>query len=246
MRPDVTKKPAATAPRKGPSRAIIGTVVAAALVVGVVVAILIGNSSKAGDEAGGSGLPAGVVGGEGGGILANSAPAKASAPTLEIYSDYQCATCARFEAVFGATLAELTNAGNVKLILHTMSFVDTNLKNDSSRRAANAAACAADAGKFQEFNSAVFAGQPAEEGTGYTDAQLTQFASTAGIAGGPLTTWQECTSSGHYAQYVTDVQATSEKAGVFDTPTVKLNGKTINETLSTPESLVAQVKAATS
>jgi len=246
MRPDASKKLAASAPKGSMSRAIIGSLVLGVVVAGVVIAILIGNSNKAPDGgSGGSALPAGVVGGKGGGILANAAPAKANAPTLEVYSDYQCDLCGQFEKVMGEALAELAKAGDVKLILHTLSFVDTNLKNDSSTRSANAAACASDAGKILEYNSAVFAGQPEKEGTGYTDAQLTEFANTAGITGPTLTTWQECTSSGRHAQYVTDVQTTAEKAGVFDTPTVKLNGKTINETLSTPAALVAQIKAAT-
>ncbi|MHB1474862.1 MAG: DsbA family protein [Dermatophilaceae bacterium] len=70
-------------------------------------------------------------------------------------------------------------------------------------------------------------------------------ANTAGITGGALTTWQKCTSSGQHAQYVTDVQTSAEKAGVFDTPTVKLNGENVTKTLSTPDALAAQIKAAT-
>jgi protein-disulfide isomerase len=79
-----------------------------------------------------------------------------------------------FEEVFGATLASMAQAGDVKLVFHTLSFVDLDLKNDSSSRSANAAACAADAGRFPGYHSAVFAGQPEKEGAGYTDAQLTQ------------------------------------------------------------------------
>jgi len=197
----------------------------------VVVALLIGNSNTSGDGgSGGSALPAGVV--EGGGILVNATAVKSNAPTLEIYADFQCG---HFERVFGAMLASMSRAGDVKLVFHSLSFVDANLKNDSSTRSANAAACASDAGKFLEYHSAVFAGQPAEEGAGYTDAQLTQFASTAGITGAGLTTWQKCTSSSHYATYVADVQTNGEKAGVFDTPTVKPNGKNITADLSTPD-----------
>jgi protein-disulfide isomerase len=243
MRPDATKKLAATAPKGGPSRVVIGGVIAAVLIVGVVVAVLIGNSGKASDT--GSGQPAGVVGGKGGGILTNAATAKSNAPTLEIYSDFQCTSCANLEAVMGAAFASMAKAGDIKLILHALSFVDTNVKNDSSTRSANAAACASDAGKPLEYHAAVFAGQPEEEGAGYTDANLTEFAKTAGITGAPLTTWQTCTSSKKYAEYVTDVQTAGEKAGVFDTPTVRLNGKDITKNLTTADALIAQVKAAT-
>jgi len=247
MRPDASKKIAKVTPKGGPNPVVIGAIVAAVVVVAVVVAILIGNSGKSGSSTGtsGSSAPVGVVGGTGGGILVNKATAKGNAPTLDVYEDFQCPSCAQLEKAMGPAMASMAKAGQVKLVVHVLSFLDANLKNDSSSRAANAAACAADARKYLEYHSAVFAAQPAQEGAGYTDAQLTEVAKTAGITGTALTTWQRCTSSGQHAQYVTDVQTGAEKAGVFGTPTVKLNGKDITKTLTTGDALVAQVKAAT-
>ena len=246
MSPDVSKKLAASLGKGGLSRTVIGSIIAGLAIAGVVVAIVYGINSKAGgSDSASSALPAGVTGGKGGGILVASANVKSNAPTLEVYADFQCDQCAEFDKVFGAMLATMAEAGDVKLIFHNLSFVDVNLKNDSSSRAANAAACASDAGKFVGYHAAVFAGQPEKEGAGYTDAQLTEFAGTAGITGDSLTTWQECTSSGKHSQYVTDVQTAGEKAGIFDTPTIKLNGKNITEGLSTQAALTAQIKAAT-
>ena len=246
MRPDASKKLVAAAP-KGHNPVVIGAIIAVVVVLAVVVAIVIGNNSKSGSSTGASGnpTPVGVVGGEGGGILANAATAKSNAPTLDVYEDFQCPTCGSLEKAMGPTMASMSKAGEIKLVVHTLSFLDGNLKNDSSSRSANAVACASDAGKFLEYHATVFAAQPAQEGDGYSDAKLTEFASTAGITGGALTTWQKCTSSGQHAQYVTDVQTAAEKAGVSSTPTVKLNGQDITRTLSTGVALVAQVKAAT-
>jgi len=244
MRPDASKKIAAAAPKKGPNPVIIGAVVSAVLIVGVVVAILIGNSSKSGTAASGNAVPVGVVGGTGGGILVDAAALKSSVPTVDVYADFQCPVCGQFEKAFGPTLTTMAKAGEINYVVHMMSFLDDNLGNDSSKRATNAAACAADAGKFGEYHSTVFAAQPAKEGDGYTDAQLTEFATTAGISGPALTTWQQCTSSGQHTQYVTDVATTSGKAGVTGTPTVKLDGKDITKTLKSPESLITQVKLA--
>jgi len=245
MRPDAANKLAAASPKKGPNPVIIGGVVAAVLIVGVGVAILIGNGSKAGGSTAGSAQPKGVVAGDAGGILANAAPAKSNAPTLDLYEDFQCPVCGELEKAMGPTMTSMANAGEVKLVVHTLSFLDDNLNNDSSKRSANAVACAADAGKFLEYHAAVFAAQPAKEGDGYTDAQLTEFANTAGITGAALTTWQQCTTSGQHATYVADTQTAAGKAGVNSTPTVMLNGKNITSTLSTPDALTAQVKAAT-
>lgn len=245
MRPDASKKLAASKPKGGPNPAVIGAIVAAVLIVGVVVAILVGNNSKSGSGASGSAVPAGVVGGTGGGILVNSATPQSNAPTVDVYADFQCPVCGRFEEEFGPSLTAMAKAGEVKYVVHMMSFLDLNLKNDSSARSTNAAACAADAGKFAEYHSAVFAAQPAQEGDGYTDAQLTEFAATVGITGPALTTWQQCTSSGQHDQYVADVETASGKSGVTGTPTVKLNGKDITKTLTTADALTAAVKAAT-
>ena len=250
MRPDASKKLAAAAPKKGPNPIVIGAVVAIVLIVGVVVAILIGNSSKsvsANDQAGGSGSaqPLGVVTSDDGGIRANATTARGNAPTLDLYEDFQCPTCGALEKAMGPTFAAMARTGEIKLVVHTLSFLDDNLKNDSSKRSANAVACASDAGKFLEYHAAVFAAQPAQEGAGYTDAQLTGFATEAGITGAALTTWQQCTTSGQHDQYVVDTQDKAGRAGINSTPTVKLNGKNITASLSTPAALVAQVKAAT-
>lgn len=253
MRPDASKKlkaadpkgrNKAAAPKRGPNPVVIGAVVAALVVVAVVVAIVIGNSGKS-DGGSGNAQPVGVVGGEGGGIGVNAATAKSNAPTVDVYEDFQCPACGDLEELMGAQLTSMAKAGEIKLVMHVLSFLDGNLRNDSSTRSANAAACAADAGKFLEYHGAVFAAQPAQEGVGYTDAQLTAFAGTAGITGAALPTWQKCTDSGQHAKYVTSVQTASEKAAVFNTPTVRLNGQDITKTLQTTEALVAAVKAAT-
>lgn len=253
MRPDASKKLAAAAPKQGPNVAVIGAVIAAVMIVGVV-AFLIWDQNKtsAGSSAsGGSGQPAAAIGGQGAGIVApapsSTATAASNVPTLDVYEDFQCPACGDLEKRIGAQMTSMAKAGEVKLVVHLLSFLDDNLpnSNNSSKRSANAASCASDAGKFLEYHGLVFAAQPAQEGAGYTDAQLTEFASSAGITGAALTTWQKCTSSGQYAKYVAAVQETSFKAKVESTPTIKLNGVDITKTLETPEALTAAVKAAT-
>ena len=240
-------KARAAAPRQGANRAVIGAVVAVLVIVGVVVAILLGSGGKAtpgSTSTASSALPAGATG-PGGGIVVNPGKARAGAPTLDLYEDFQCPICGQLEKLFGAQIRSMAAAGDMKLVTHTMSFLDDNLKNDSSLRAASAAACAADAGRFGPYHDAVFAGQPAKEGQGYTDAQLQTFATQAGITGSALATWQQCVKSGQHTAYAQSVQTQSEKDGVFGTPTLKLNGTVLDLQKLTPDYLTAQVKAAT-
>ena len=166
------------------------------------------------------------------------------APVLDLYEDFQCPVCKRFEALFGEQLTTLADEGKVKLVVHPLSFLDDNLGNDSSNRAANAAACAADQGKYLEFHAATFAGQPVREGDGYTDADLKGFAQTAGLTGAALDTWQKCYDDRAHNQWVESVQTQSEKDEVNGTPTVRLDGKDLDLGTLTPESLNAAVQAA--
>ena len=166
--------------------------------------------------------------------MVNPGKARPGAPTLDLYEDFQCPICGQLEKLFGAQIRSLAAAGASSWSPTPCRFLDDNLHNDSSLRAANAAACAADAGRFGPYHDAVFAGQPAKEGQGYTDAQLEGFAKTAGITGSAFSTWQQCVKSGQHTAYAKAVQTQSEKDGVFGTPTLKLNGKVLDLQKLTP------------
>jgi protein-disulfide isomerase len=210
----------------------------------VVVATVVGSQKKdTASGSGGSGLPAGASA-MGKGIVVNPG-APSSVPTMDLYVDYQCPVCAAFERRFGQQVTQLADQNQVRLVVHTLSFLDDNLNNDSSLRAANAAACAADQGRFLPYHNAVFAGQPTKEGQGYTDAQLAEFATTAGISGAAKQSWQQCYDTREHNQYVQSVQTQSEKDGVNGTPTIKLNGRQVDlTTLTSAQALTDAVKAA--
>ena len=230
--------------RKGASPLVVATVVAVVVLAAVVTAVILGSQNKqAATTAGGSSIPRGASA-MGAGIVVNP-DAPAGAPTLDLYEDFQCPVCAEFEKRFGADLTALAEQGQVKLVFHTLSFLDDNLRNDSSNRAANAASCAADQDKFLGYHAATFSGQPVKEGAGYTDAALKSFAETAGLTGAGVTTWEKCYNDRAHNQYVESVQTQSEKDGVNGTPTLKLDGKTLNLQGLTVESLAAAVKGAT-
>jgi protein-disulfide isomerase len=207
--------------------------------------VILGSSSGGSSRASGSSaLPQGATG-TGGGIVANASTAKAGAPTLDLYEDFQCPVCGKLEQVFGQQISSMAKAGDIKLVVHMMSFLDAKLGNDSSVRAAAAAACAADQGKFLDYHGVVYANQPAQEGAGYTDADLMGFASKAGISGSALTTWTKCFDAKTHLGYAKDVETAAEKAGVFSTPTLKLNGKDLPLQQLSQQYLTDQVKAAT-
>jgi protein-disulfide isomerase len=224
-------------------RAILGALIAVILVVGVTTAVVVGSGTGTGTGTTSPRLPTGVSALGDPYVLNPAAPA--TVPTVDLYVDFQCPICARFEQAFGEQLTVLTAKNEIRMVVHTMSFLDDSLKNDSSKRAASAAYCAADQGAFAPYFAAVFAGAPAVEGTGWTDAELVRFGTTAGISGSGLEAFTACVQAKAYLPHVAAVETSSEKAGVNGTPTIKVNGTVLDLATLSEQSLADQVKAAT-
>lgn len=233
---------AAPAPRRNPNRLALATALAILTIAAVVTTVVVGAARQQGTT-GGTTLPKNAAT-MGAGIVVNP-DAPATAPTLDLYEDYQCPACAQFEAAYGDQITALVKANRVRLVLHTLSFLDDSLGNDSSHRAANASACAANQDAVLGFHNATFANQPAREGDGYTDTQLREFARAAGLAGAAYTAWEQCYTTSPHAAYVNSVQTQSEKDSVFRTPTIRLNGTDLDLQALSPDSLDKAVADAT-
>lgn len=211
----------------GPSMGLIGGVVA--LVV-LLVAVLVWAATRGGGDLESGGSPNALP--EGGGVVVGPG-VDADVTQVRMYEDFQCPWCGVLENSIGSELAERAQAGEITVTYQIMSFLDGSLGNDSSVRAANAALCADDAGVFPAFHGSVFANQPAEEGTGFSDEQFTIWAADAGLAGQELTTFEQCVQDRPHTGYVEDMQARANRDGVTGTPTLVVDGETLgNEDMS--------------
>ncbi|ACV06323.1 thioredoxin domain-containing protein [Kytococcus sedentarius] len=157
--------------------------------------------------------PAGVTVGEAGG------------PELIIFEDFQCPACKSFEDLLGDDIATMIDDGKAQVTYFPKTFLDGNLGTDHSERAASAAFCASDGGKFREYHDALFANHPEREGDGWTDEQLKGFGKDAGLEGDALATFEKCVADGTYREYAKASEARSSEMGVMSTPTVYLNGQ---------------------
>ncbi len=146
----------------------------------------------------------------------------ATSPVIDIYEDFQCPICKMLEENVGPTIQQLADGGQAKVVYHIMSFLDTNLRNDSSVRATNAAGCAQDQGAFVDYHKQVFENQPATEGDGYTDEQLLTFGENAGVP--DMGRFEECLKNDTFGGWVDRVERLGEDAQISGTPTVLVNG----------------------
>ena len=152
---------------------------------------------------------------------------QAGAPTLDLYEDFQCPICGQLEKLFGAQIrCAWPRPATSSWSPTPCPSWTTTCSNDSSLRAANAAACAADAGRFRPVPRRGLRRPARQGGPGLHRRPARGLRrSTAGITGSALSTWQQCVKSGQHTAYAKAVQTQSEKDGVFGTPTLKLNGK---------------------
>jgi protein-disulfide isomerase len=141
-------------------------------------------------------------------------------PTIDVYEDFQCPVCARFEAINGITLEKAIEEKKAKVVYHTLSFLGT-----ESVLAANAAACAADEDKFLAFHKAFYTNQPAENAGAINATFLKALGASIGITSDKFAT---CVDNGGYSDWVKNVAEAGSKANVNSTPTVFVNGKEID------------------
>jgi len=159
----------------------------------------------------------------------DSAPA-----TVALYEDFRCPHCADFEEELGTVLTRAQDAGTARIELYPMSFVVP----QSSARAANAMACATEAGFGQGYYLGLFANPTLE----WNDDQLLELA--AGVGGPVPDTFSTCVTTRAQAGWVDSITAVADQRGVTSTPTVFLNGAPVPVAGLTPEKLQAMIESA--
>ncbi|MDO5501229.1 MAG: thioredoxin domain-containing protein [Propionibacteriaceae bacterium] len=169
------------------------------------------------------------------GIVAHPGRAAEGAPLVEVFSDYQCPACAQFEAAYGGTLDEMAEAGEIQLVMRTMTFLDRQPNGDSTR-AANAAACADLTGHYAAYNKAVFDHQIAGAPGGLSDEVLTQtLTNQAGITGAGLDQFNTCFANTQFDDFVDNANNQAGRDGVTGTPTIRVNGTELDRNQLTPD-----------
>jgi protein-disulfide isomerase len=134
---------------------------------------------------------------------------RADAPvTLVEFTDYQCPFCQRFFATTLRTLiAEYVDSGKVRYVVrdHPLDQLHPN-----ARKAAEAAHCAGDQGKYWEMHDVLFA-----SGGALAADQLINHARAVGL---DSVQFDECLASGRHAAEVQRGVADGAAAGVQGTP----------------------------
>ncbi|MEU9985744.1 DsbA family protein [Streptomyces sp. NPDC007971] len=221
---------------------IVGASVVCVLGLAAVIGVIAANAGK--DKGGSAGPVAAPSGAQGKDSLAIPVGKNDAKATLTVWEDFRCPACQAFETVYRPTLHELEDAGKLRIEYHLVRLIDGNLGGTGSLRAANAAACAQNAGKFRDFHDVLYANQPKETDDAFADnGKLIQLAGK--VNGLDTPAFRKCVNDGAHDSWVNKSQKAFQSGGFSSTPTVLLNGKNIyqDQTL-TPAKLKQMVEQA--
>jgi protein-disulfide isomerase len=203
---------------------LIGGVVAVAVVA--IGAVLLLNSGQGGAATGNfvPGNPAPVPYADG------KALGQASAPVLvQEFADFQCPYCKLFhDTIQGQLVEQYVASGQVRFEFHHFIVIDGNVGGHESRHAAEASECANEQAKFWNYHAMLYANQGSEGGGSFADNRLVAFADSLGLA---EPQFQQCLSSGQYAQTVMADEQMARSLGVNSTPSVFVNGQPVGNPL---------------
>lgn len=220
----------------------IGAVIIGGLVLAIVISLIVSASR--------TNPPAGTTSDKPLIVPAAAAPngsftvGSAIAPVrLELYLDYMCPYCGRFERANGGEIQRLVGDGTVKVELHPLSFLDRMSSGSRySTRTANAVTTVAEKApdKVLAFNQALFDKQPAEGSAGLTNDQVAAIAIGAGVPPDVVNAF----GAGTYEPWVLQATAAAFDSGITGTPTVKINGTVYQGDLYTAGPLTQAIIAA--
>lgn len=145
---------------------------------------------------------------------------------IDLYIDFQCPFCREFELGSGATLDQMVASGQARVTYHPLSFFDRFSSTRYSSRAAAAAGCAIEAHVYRRFQTLLFEQQPPEGSVGLPDEQIIALGRQAGAGD----QFDGCVRDRRYAPWISTLTAHSTATGINSTPTLQVNGDTIEHT----------------
>jgi protein-disulfide isomerase len=152
--------------------------------------------------------------------------------TVQLYEDFHCPHCVDLFDELGPTLTAAEAAGTVRVELFPMAFVDA-----GSAPAANAMACATEAGFGARYHHGLFANHTLL----WNDRQLLDLAAKVGASADGA--FGSCVTTDAKAAWVDSINSAADGRGVIQTPTMFLDGAPVDVGSLTPESLQSMIDA---
>ena len=141
---------------------------------------------------------------------------------VEVYLDFMCDHCSDFHTASHDRIVTEAAAGTITVHYRPIALLDSwSAGSDYSTRAANAAACAAVEGAFNEYATILLTTVPTMGSTGLDDSELSGVGSQLGLS----SEFESCVTSGKYKGWVADTTQKAMDSGVAGVPHVTIDGE---------------------
>jgi protein-disulfide isomerase len=218
-------QPSSSPPSRRDNRVRVGIITAVVIVIAFAAVYMLLNRPWGTSERVAATYPVAVDG------VVVRAGQPAAPVTVDVYEDYLCPFCERFETRYGDELTTALNEGRVAVNYHALNILDNRSNPPGySTLAANSALCAVPAGIWPAYHERLFAEQPAEGSAGLTAAQLSAIGTQLGAGPG----FTACVSANSSAEAITVATEAAvpnpalQTDGQFGTPTVTVNGRKVD------------------
>ena len=174
--------------------------------------------------------PANATGKEGTGILVGDAGAK---KTVDVYEDLRCPACAQFEQGVGKFLVKGAEDGKYKLKLHLGDLIDGNLGGEGSKNAISALGASLNVSKdaylgyHEKLYSKEFHPQESQDKFAEDDYLLKVADTVPELKGNAK--FKKAVEDGTYDKWALNMVADFEKGKVKGTPTVRIDGREVQQ-----------------
>ncbi|WP_042406186.1 DsbA family protein [Streptacidiphilus carbonis] len=155
---------------------------------------------------------------------------KATSPeVLDVYEDFRCPVCDKFEKADAAIVQQLADNGTYVIHYHMGTFLDSNLGGNGSHRALAAAGAALNesTAMFKAWHDEIYANQPASEDTDSFSSTSFLLSLAKKVPGLSTPAFVKAVQDGTYLPWANKVSDAFNASGVTGTPTFKLNGKAL-------------------
>ncbi|GAA4156081.1 DsbA family protein [Actinomadura keratinilytica] len=167
-------------------------------------------------------------------------------PLVEIYEDFACPPCGKFDRSNDPMLKQLAVAGRAKVVFRPMVIFAEGSEpmHGNSLRAASALRCVSDGSRWLSYQDALYNHQPAQETSrGYEISELLAYGASVGLTD---EAFRDCVSEQSRAGDVLAVSRTYVSShGIQGTPSVRVNGSVLAANdVQTPDSLRRAIETA--
>lgn len=148
--------------------------------------------------------------------------------TIVEWADFQCPYCGSFnKQVIPLLIEDFIKTGQVKMEFRDLPFIDNAVAYGESDMAAEAAACAADQGKYMEYHETIFANQFGENQGAYSKDRLLRMAELVGL---DMDQFGSCFEDRTHKDEIRAMEEEAVAAGINSTPTLVINGRIVRYT----------------